>query len=284
MLDIRTATEVEFAVAVGWAASEGWNPGLDDLSAFFAADPGGFLMGYVDDQPTAAISVVQYGQSFGFLGFYIVHPDHRGQGHGIALWDKGMERLAGRTVGLDGVVAQQENYRKSGFAFAGQNVRFAGSAPSSELETEGGTVRRIETSDMPQIVDYDRPFFADDRSAFLKRWIDPAGAAQRTCMIAERDGAIIGFGVVRTCLRGSKVGPLFADNLDIAHRLFNSLASTLPQGTEIVLDVPADNAEAVALAEDYGLEAVFETARMYRGAQPELPLNRTFGITTFELG
>ena len=29
---------------------------------------------------------------------------------------------------------------------------------------------------------------------------------------------------------------------------------------------------------------VFETARMYRGSVPALPLNRIFGVTTFELG
>jgi len=29
---------------------------------------------------------------------------------------------------------------------------------------------------------------------------------------------------------------------------------------------------------------VFETARMYTGAAPQLPLRRLFGVTTFELG
>ena len=33
-----------------------------------------------------------------------------------------------------------------------------------------------------------------------------------------------------------------------------------------------------------GLTPVFETARMYRGPAPALPLERIFGITTFELG
>lgn len=33
-----------------------------------------------------------------------------------------------------------------------------------------------------------------------------------------------------------------------------------------------------------GLAPVFETARMYRGAMPRLPLERIFGITSFELG
>jgi hypothetical protein len=41
---------------------------------------------------------------------------------------------------------------------------------------------------------------------------------------------------------------------------------------------------ARALFERYGLKPVFETARMYRGPVPVLPLDRIYGITTFELG
>jgi len=29
---------------------------------------------------------------------------------------------------------------------------------------------------------------------------------------------------------------------------------------------------------------VFETARMYKGPAPQLPVERIFGVTTFELG
>ncbi len=107
--EIRTASAEEFATAVDWAAAEGWNPGLDDLAASHAADPGGFLMGFDGDEPVSSISVVRYGDDFGFLGFYIVRPDWRGRGIGLDIWNAGMARLEGRTVGLDGVVAQQEN-------------------------------------------------------------------------------------------------------------------------------------------------------------------------------
>ena len=41
-----------------------------------------------------------------------------------AIWNAAMDSLAGRNVGLDGVVAQQDNYRKSGFRLAYRNVRF----------------------------------------------------------------------------------------------------------------------------------------------------------------
>jgi hypothetical protein len=40
----------ELGTALDWAAAEGWNPGLDDASAFLAADPRSVLMGWVGDE------------------------------------------------------------------------------------------------------------------------------------------------------------------------------------------------------------------------------------------
>ena len=68
-----------------------------------------------------------------------------------------------------------------------------------------------------------------------------------------------------------------------ADLLFRALASRVAGG-RVYLDCPEPNAAATALATSYGLEPAFETARMYRGTDPQLPLERTFGITTFELG
>jgi hypothetical protein len=97
------------------------------------------------------------------------------------------------------------------------------------------------------------------------------------------DGAVTGYGVLRPCAEGSKIGPLFAANRGDAELLFRALAAEAPPGP-VFLDVPEPNAAAVRLAEGFGMMPAFETARMYRGAAPELPLDRIFGITTFELG
>ena len=123
---VRTMDRQEVGLAIDWAAAEGWNPGLHDANCFYAADPEGFLVGLLGDEPVATISVVKYGSSFGFVGFYIVAPVHRGCGYGIKIWNTGLARLQGRTVGLDGVVDQQENYKKSGFVLAHRNIRYEG--------------------------------------------------------------------------------------------------------------------------------------------------------------
>ncbi len=52
----------------------------------------------------------------------------------------------------------------------------------------------------------------------------------------------------------------------------------------MAVDVPQPNQAGVELLEGLGMERSFETARIYRGPAPELPLERIFGITSLELG
>ncbi|TQV77881.1 GNAT family N-acetyltransferase [Denitrobaculum tricleocarpae] len=287
-LIIKPASVAEFAAAVDWAAAEGWNPGLDDLEVFNATDPQGFLMGWLDGKAVSSISVVRYGPDFGFLGFYIVHPDHRGTGAGLATWNAGMAFLADRVVGLDGVVDQQENYRRSGFEFEGRNVRLTGVPALSGIEEASSDVRDVSPADETALLAYDRPFFPDARDIFTRSWVRPGSSASRTSKLALRDGEIIGYGVARACRSGYKIGPLFAEDDQTARNLFIALCKDLPlegsAGGEVSLDVPESNRAAVALAEDFGLRQVFETARMYRGTIPALPWQKTFGLTSFELG
>lgn len=262
-----------------WAAREGWNPGVADAPCFTAADPGGFFEGRVGGEPVASISVVKYGATFAFLGLYIVVPPERGKGYGFALWNAALATARGRNVGLDGVVAQQDNYRRSGFELAYRNIRYGGTRPPSmPLDA-----RVVPLSSVPfaALVAYDRAHFPEARDAFLRAWIaQPRSAA----LAAIRDGALAGYGVVRPCIDGWKVAPLFADDASLAQALFHALAMHVPEGERIFIDVPEPNAAAIALAERHALAPVFETARMYTGPAPDLPLREIFGVTSLELG
>ena len=119
------------------------------------------------------------------------------------------------------------------------------------------------------------------RDAFLRCWIAQPGAK---AMAVEQHGAIAGYGVIRPTRSGFKVGPLFADDASCAEALFHALAMRVPAGTAIALDVPEPNRGAIALAERHAMSPVFETARMYAGPAPKVPLPKLFGVTTFELG
>jgi hypothetical protein len=130
------------------------------------------------------------------------------------------------------------------------------------------------------IVAYDRPFFPAARDAFMRCWLRPERREGRALI---ENGAVRGYGVIRPCRDGLKIGPLFADSDERADVLFRALAAGA-KGAKIFLDCPEPNRAATNLAARYRLSPVFETARMYRGDAPALPLGRIYGITTFELG
>ncbi|GKQ54837.1 GNAT family N-acetyltransferase [Bradyrhizobium sp. Ce-3] len=277
-LSIRQMRPDEIALAVDWAAAEGWNPGLADTACFAAEDPQGFFIGELDGQPAAVISCVNYDGRFAFLGFYIVRPDLRGRGHGLKIWNAAIAHAGPRVIGLDGVVAQQANYQKSGFALAYANVRYGGTVAAPPAPNAG----IVPLADLPMalIEADDATVFPAPRPAFLRAWINTPGHAGRALM---RDGRLAGWGVIRPCRAGCKIGPLVADDRAGAEAILSALLESVGSG-EIFLDVPAVNRDAVALAQGLGLSPVFETARMYTGTIPPLRTDRVFGVTTFELG
>lgn len=276
---IRTMTRQEVDMAIDWAVKEGWNPGLYDAACFSAADPNGFLVGLMGDEPIATISVVRYGTSFGFLGLYIVKPEYRRKGYGMQIWNAGLEYLHGRTIGLDGVVAQQGNYAKSGFVLAYKNLRYQGVGGGNAPGDRG--IVPLFTMPFEDVCAYDRPFFPEDRGQFLRCWIQQPNG---TALGILRNGTLAGYGVMRICRSGYKVGPLFADSPELADRLFLALRAQASGGAPVFLDTPSVNWAAVDLAERHNMAVAFETARMYKGKVPVLPMDRLFGVTTFELG
>jgi ribosomal protein S18 acetylase RimI-like enzyme len=275
---IRNLRPEEISLAIDWAAAEGWNPGLSDAACFAIPDPQGFFVGEIDGKPVATVSCVNYDDRFAFLGFYIVRAGFRGAGHGLRIWNAAIDHAGSRVIGLDGVVAQQDNYKKSGFQLAYANIRYGGAIAAPSLPP--ADIVALDKIPFAMVEADDATVFPAPRSAFLHAWISMPGHLGRARL---RDGKLAGWGVIRPCRTGHKIGPLVADDRAAAEAIVQALLASAGSG-EIFLDVPAVNRGAIALAESLGLKPVFETARMYTAPAPPLRIDRVFGVTSFELG
>jgi len=217
-------------------------------------------------------------QFLGFIGFYIVHENHRNKGYGIKIWNKATDYLKTKNIGLDGVVAQQENYKKSGFKLAYRNIRYQGIG--NKYEVKNNDIVKINSIPFTELVSYDSQLFPVPRPQFLKYWISEPESL--TLGFLKND-KLFGYGMIRKCVTGYKIGPLFADSSTIAEELFkqlNNFAVNFP----IFFDVPEVNKEALKLAKKHNMKPIFETAKMYTKKSLIINLNKVFGVTTFELG
>jgi GNAT superfamily N-acetyltransferase len=284
---VRNMNRSEVDELVDWAAREDWNPGLHDADLFWATDPAAFIAADLDGELIAGGAITSYNGEFGFMGFFIVRPEFRGRGLGNTLWHARRDRLLARlrpgaSIGLDGVFAMQDYYARGGFVFAHRDLRFRADIPEHPLTTPADDEDIVPLTAVPfdQVLDYDRTCFPASRSTFLEGWISQPDALALGC---RRDGKLGGYGVVRSCREGCKIGPLFADDVRAAEALYTQLAG-FAAGGPLFLDVPENNAAAIMLAHQHRMVEVFGCARMYLGPAPALAHEHVFGVTTFELG
>lgn len=279
-LTIRPMALDELKLHLSWAAIEGWNPGLYDAIAFHAQDPGGFFLGEINGEAVGMVSGVRYGEAGGFIGLYIVRQPYRGRGLGMQLWQRAMAHLSGRSIGLDGVSERQDDYARSGFQLAWRHVRYQGKTPVTD-GFRHPHLHPLGHWPAQQLLAFDRRHFGWARESFLTAWLNQPGTLSVGLGPAHDLQA---YGVVRPCAQGYKVGPLFASNPQQARAVLLSLLSQLPAGSQVQVDVPAQHADAIELLGWLRFTPVFQTARMYLGARPSMPMDHLYGCTSLELG
>ncbi len=265
-------------IATNWAAKEGWNPGLNDAKSFYAADPHGFFIGKLHDQVIATASAIAYDDTFGFFGLYIVAPEYRQRGYGLQLTTACLDYLNDRCVGLDGVVNMVDRYERLDYKAAHENTRYClKNIPTLPSHPQ---VSKITQAHFTDLCAYDRLHFPAPRINFLRAWLYQDNA--HALVYIDKDN-VAGYGVIRPCREGYRVGPLFANTAMIARALLETMCATVTSGP-IYIDVPRPNQAALDLVQSYAMIPTFTTIRMYRHGFPQLRLANIFGITSLELG
>lgn len=275
---IEQMREGDLQIAIDWAEKEGWEPGIHDAALFYLADKHGFFKGILNNQIIATGCAVNYDNKFAFFGLYIVKPEYREHGYGLALTQHRHAYSGDRNKGLDGVLDKANIYCRLGFKPYYENARYVLMCPiDSPLDKALVPLSGIS---FELIKAFDRQHFPAERDHFLKAWI----TQEEGLSLGFIDkGHLRGYGVVRRCRKAFKIGPLFAEEESIADSLFRGLAC-FTKNEKVFLDIPENNPLAISLVERYQMEKVFGTVRMYTKEKPILKDQQIYGITSFELG
>ena len=280
------------------AAANGRKPGALDHISFFAADETGFFVGELDGKPISCVSVVKYAQNFAFIANYRVDNPYRARGYGLLMWKFAMASInEGYNVAGDAAEEKVPMYLKFGhkpkwcvqrFDFVASQAAFALSGvqtPSSVM------IQPASEVDFHDLLEYDTHIHVFPRQFFLEKWIS---APNCHALVAISDGRVVGYTVVRTTLKsgdGWRIGPLFADNSQIATSLYREACSNVaaedPRGI-IAVDVPYGNLinpDALKIAKELSGVPTIKCVRMYKKDIPSsMPLQKLFGMTALGLG
>ena len=139
------------------------------------------------------------------------------------------------------------------------------------------------------LLEYDTTVHAYPRAAFLEKWISAPNCYSFAA--TNSDGNVVGYTVVRTIINhedGWKIGPLFADDTNIARNLYKTVfdkvgAEDRPSAT-VIVSVPfggLPNPDALQITKELSAKLERTTGRMYRhGVPPKLQLQKVFVLTS----
>jgi GNAT superfamily N-acetyltransferase len=283
--EVRPLSRDELDVVLSWAADEGWNPGLADADALWAADPGGLWGVEIDGVLVGSGATVSRGTRDAVVGMLLVQREHRGMGVGSVVFpflvDGALSRLEpGATLELHAPAAHQDFCERFGFRAVGRTARMTGVGAMRRRGPYSGQLRALATLPLDKIVEYDAAHVGAERPDLLRAWISPRNGHG---IAAYEEGRLIGMAVMRPCVTGYRVGPLYADSPDIADEILVALSGTVV-GQPITIDVMTENPDALGLAAHHSLSETSSLVRMRMGEATEPRLGSVYAVTTVEFG
>lgn len=235
----------EFEEINQWCIDEGWNIGLYDSETYYKVDPLGHFVAKTS-KAIASLSLVKHSPTFFTLGPFIVHKSYRGQGIGEKLWNVAMTRMnyehPDSLIVLYAVSKQVERYKRAGFMPVLKNQRWYINSKSSILPSINYHSVSL-TKDLITTVSqyYKNHYFTDRELLFTNILKKP----ETNGLVIIDDNLIKGFGFIRRCVRGFRIGSLVADTPEIAQVLISDLLDFSLQ-EPVFIDVPDSNPHEVS--------------------------------------
>jgi GNAT superfamily N-acetyltransferase len=223
-----------------------------------------------------------YGDRFGTVGLVLVDQAHQGQGIGRQLMNVVMADAGPRVLQLVATKAGRTLYQRCGFREqhgVGQHQGVAAQIPAFAVPPDT-VLRTVSPADVAALCDLDANAFGADRQQLVKA-VSDAGSG----VLAQRNGRLAGFALVRQSGRGVVIGPVIADGEPLAIALIGHQLKTTSEFARV--DIPKAAVQLAGWLEAAGLVCVDGVVTMVRGdvrEEEERVEARVFGLVSQALG
>lgn len=278
-IDIRPMSEADLgqmhqlSIGVGWPhRPEDWRLVMSVGRGFVACDTIGRALGSAMWWP--------FGESFASVGMVITSPRLQAQGAGRQLMEIIFEQSGDRDLRLSATKAGYRLYRSLGFEPIGRIFQHQGRTvvlPAPAPAMPG--LRSAVAADLDALARLDASAYGADRSRVIA-----ALMAASVGTVVERDGEIVGFALCRAFGRGHVVGPVVAEDDDMAVALVTPHVEA-HQGSFLRVDTAQEQGRFGGFLESCGMTIFDSVTPMIRGRH-HAPSGaaRTFGLATQALG
>ena len=274
MSEVRLFSAADIPAGMRLKEAAGWNQTAADWERVVALDPDGCFAIECDGQVRATTTAVCFGRELAWVGMVLTDAQYRGRGFARRLMEHTLAHLRGKRmqwIKLDATDMGRPLYERLGFREEGAIERWI--RPAGVVPRHSGAVGRLDLD-----AALDRQAFGADRSSLLR-------------VLAGIESASIagmGFAMGRPGARAAFFGPCVARSADAARELLAWFLEEHRQES-VYWDILPANADAVALAGEFGFEPVRRLARMaLAGVEDPPPLRnddaRVYAAAGFEFG
>jgi len=278
----------DFMVVQSWCMKEGWNVGKYDNTFYYQIDPKGHFLFFKEQNPIGSMSLVKHSNQFFTIGPFIVIESERGIGYGSQIWQQVITRLNNypdANVLLYAVPQQIARYQEEGFKPCQNHLRWVINSPLFSSEKDQHQVYPVSLKSLNRIFEFDQNIFGYCRKNTLTSVLSHP---QINGYYVEADNTIVGYGLIRPCIHGYRIGPLYANNADIAKLLLMKLVAIAGR-ENIILDIPEMNVTGQKLMLSLGAKRDIscDTMMMVKGnlsSEFEFNIEKNYGLFSLEIG
>lgn len=263
MFHIKVMSPEDFDFAIRITDQMHWDLTKQDFKFMTELEPQGCFTLFSNSKRIGVATTISFAK-VGWFGNLIIQKNYRRKGAGSLLVEHSIDYLKSKkveTIGLYSYIDTISFYTKLGFRYDSEFKVLRGTASPSAPQKSLKTARK---SDAPQIIDFDRRCFGEDRRKLLEPILL---SPQNSCYFSTEHRRVQGYLIAKAYDGQAELGPLVCEKrqsriaINLLKATFNSLDSA-----DISLCIASKENAIINVLKRAGFREDFQVARMFLGS------------------